>query len=310
MLIGPYGSFQPEIARSVADSGANALWFHGFNREGFESAKSASIHACVEYKTFRANFDEHPELIPIGVDGEPIRYGRLVQGICLSRSEYIDEREAELAEGIRSFDPYGVWLDYLTYAGWFETPKPDLQESCFCENCIREFCEAENLDAASASTILEQYAAVWTAHKCNRIDTYGRRFAEIVRSARPDCLIGAYMCPWKPDEFDGALSRIFAQDYERFADWVDVFTPLIYTKKSGRPPQWSREFLEASNEFIPKGPRIQPILDALDFPESLEEMILSNVRPWGFQLFAGADCFTDRDGRVILERAIARLKSG
>ena len=44
----------------------------------------------------------------------------------------------------RGCRPAGIWLDYLTYGGWFETPEPDLQESCFCADCIAEFCTATN----------------------------------------------------------------------------------------------------------------------------------------------------------------------
>jgi hypothetical protein len=38
-----------------------------------------------------------------------------------------------------------------------------------------------------------------------------------------------------PKEFDDALRRIFGQDYTRLAPAIDVFTPLIYGVKSGRP---------------------------------------------------------------------------
>ena len=48
------------------------------------------------------------------------------------------DRQAELIAGVRAFHPAGIWLDYLTYAGWFETPTPDLQDSCFCAACIAE----------------------------------------------------------------------------------------------------------------------------------------------------------------------------
>ena len=59
------------------------------------------------------------------------------------------------------------------------------------------------------------------------------------------------MCPWTPAEFDGALRRIFAQDYDLLAPHVDVFTPLIYASKSGRTPGWARTFLEEAPGFVP-----------------------------------------------------------
>ncbi len=307
-LYGPYGATDVETALSVGKCGANALWFHGFNPSGFEAAEQAGIYPCVEFKTFRADFEKRPELIPTGADGRPIRYGRLVQGVCLSRSEFVEERLADLAEGMASFRPHGVWLDYLTYAGWFETPDPDLQESCFCPACVEEFCSTERIDATTPDEILSKHGVVWTDHKCRRIDALGRRFAETIRSASSDCIVGIYMCPWTPEEFDGALRRVFAQDYRLLSRWSDVMTPLMYAQKSGRPSRWSRTFMEATPEFVPAGVPVLPILDVLDFPESLIALAASPVEPAGFQLFAGAAAFKDADGRRQIERAIARLE--
>ena len=106
----------------------------------------------------------------------------------------------------------------------------------------------------------------------------------------PECIIGAYMCPWTPAEFDGALTRIFAQDYALLAPAIDVFTPLIYVAKSGRTPEWGREFLEMSPAFVPPGRKVQLILDALDFPDSLLAAAESSRPSWGIQLFMERLC--------------------
>ena len=306
-LFGPYGATSAETASHVADCGGNAIWFHGFNQKGFEAAEVAGVFACVEYKTFRASYEEHPELKPIGVDGKPIRYGRLVQGVCLSQTDYVEERHSELERELKRYSPHGVWLDYLTYSGWFESPKPDLQESCFCPRCIDDFCRSESIDAQSPDEILKNHQDAWTRHKCDRIDAHGRRFAQTIRSADRSCLVGAYMCPWTPTEYDNALSRIFAQDYARFGAWLDVATPLFYAEKSGRPPGWSKEFLERSRSFIPGHVGVQPILDDLDFPDSMEALKDSTVAPLGFQLFAGARAFDDENDRKKIAATIDAL---
>ena len=59
------------------------------------------------------------------------------------------------------------------------------------------------------------------------------------------------MCPWTPGEYDGALRRIFAQDYALLAPAIDVFTPLIYAKKSGRASARGRELLDQMNSYVP-----------------------------------------------------------
>jgi hypothetical protein len=224
LLFGPYGRSAIERIDALTAHSANAIWFHGFDASAFEACARAGIAPCVEFKTFRADFGQHPELIPIGVDGAPIRYGHLIQGVCLSNEAFLQETEAALLDGVRAYSPAGIWLDYLTYAGWFETPEPDLQDSCFCPRCINEFCEATGVDATSPQVILSEHGEAWTSHKCARIAAFAAHYAALIREHLPGCLVGAYMCPWTPTEYDGALRRIFAQDYDLLSPSIDVFT--------------------------------------------------------------------------------------
>lgn len=312
LLFGPYGANALEHAEILAESGANAVWFHGFNEKAFTACDRHHLDACVEFKTFRADFSRHPELIPIGVDGRPIRFGRLVQGVCLSNKSFLDEIEHNLAEGLKQFQPHGIWLDYLTYAGWFETPDPDLQDSCFCQACIADFCETQNLDADAPSVILQKHTELWRRHKCEKITRFAANYAGLIRARQPDCIIGAYLCPWAPHEYNEAITRIFGQDVNLLADSIDVFTPLIYTAKSGRAPDWGKEYLEKSGEWMPAGKKIQLILDALDFPDSLDAAAASQIPSWGIQLFGGSSIFADRSMAGKFRQAVdqIRQKSG
>lgn len=307
LLFGPYGS--ADLPANVRDYGVNAVWFHGFNEQAFMDCDKRGLEACVEFKTFRADFHKYPELIPIGVDGKPIRYGRLVQGICLSHKDYLAEIEQNLISGLQMFSPRGIWLDYLTYTGWFETPEPDLQESCFCTSCIEAFCLSSGIDAASPEEILSTYAEQWKIHKCQRIASYSLHYAALIKSKLPDCIIGAYMCPWTPEQFDGALTRIFAQDYQLLADSIDVFTPLIYDKKSGRNADWGREWLIRSPEFVPVSSKVQLILDAMDYPDSLVETAASTVPSWGIQMFAGAPLFQDSEQAKVFHQSVEAIRN-
>lgn len=307
-LFGPYGSSALPYAARLADYGANAIWFHGFDPAAFDAAAAHGLAACVEFKTFRADFAVHPELIPIGVDGKPIRYGELVQGVCLSQREFLAETEAHLLAGLAEFRPAGIWLDYLTYAGWFETPAPDLQESCFCPACIAEFCESTGIDLRTPAEILARAAGEWTRHKCERIADFAAHYAALIRRHLPNCVIGAYMCPWTPDEFASALTRIFAQDYALLAPAIDVFTPLIYAQKSGRGPGWGAEFLAAAPAFIPADRKVQLILDVLDFPASLEAVAAAPQPGWGLQLFGGASVFADDDRARVFAQSVERIR--
>jgi hypothetical protein len=308
LLFGPYGGAALSHIDRLAAFGANALWFHGFNAEAFEACARHGITPCVEFKTFRADLDAHPELVPTGVDGKPIRYERLVQGVCLSNEAFLQETEANLIEGLEGYAPAGIWLDYLTYAGWFEAPEPDLQESCFCPACVAQFNEATGVDATSPGEILTHHADAWTRHKCKRIAGFGERYASLIRERRPGCIVGAYMCPWTPDEYDGALGRIFAQDYELLAPAIDVFTPLIYCQKSGRASDWGRAFLEHAPAFVPTGRKVQLILDALDYPDSLTETAASLLPTWGVQMFGGDRVFADEAWAKVFAQAVDQIR--
>ena len=81
LLFGPYGTAALQYAQQFGYQSANAAWFHMFDPEAFEICARHAIAPCVEFKTFRTDFDARPELIPIGLHGKPIRYGRLVQGV-------------------------------------------------------------------------------------------------------------------------------------------------------------------------------------------------------------------------------------
>lgn len=307
-LFGPYGSRALPFIDRFAAHGANAFWFHGFDAAALEACAQYEIAACVEFKTFRADFDAHPELIPIGVDGQPIRYGELVQGVCLSQREFLAETEAHLLDGLRRFAPAGIWLDYLTYAGWFETPAPDLQESCFCSACIADFCAATGIDADTPAQILAVAGEAWTRHKCVRIARFAAHYAALIRAHHPACTIGAYMCPWTPDEFGGALTRIFAQDYDLLAPSIDLFTPLIYAAKSGRPATWGRDFLAQTPSFVPPDRKVQLILDALDFPASLLATAAATPPSWGVQMFGGAQVFGDAEQAARFAAVVAQIR--
>ncbi|MFO7633858.1 MAG: hypothetical protein R6W76_15040, partial [Caldilinea sp.] len=104
----------------------------------------------------------------------------------------------------------------------------------------------------------------------------------------PGCIAGAYMCPWTPREYDGALALIFAQDYALLAPSVDVFTPLIYAAKSRRTAQWGARLSAQAPAFVPPDRKAQLILDTLSFPDSLLETAKSTPPGWGVQLFGGA----------------------
>ncbi|NHN29921.1 hypothetical protein [Paenibacillus agricola] len=117
------------------------------------------------------------------------------------------------------------------------------------------------------------------------------------------------MCPWTPDEFNGALTRIFAQNYQWLAEAIDVYTPLIYCSKSGCSPSWGRGWLAESAGFVPGDRKVQLILDALDYSESLTDTAASDVPSWGIQLYAGAPLFHDLDKALTFKHSVEAIRN-
>jgi hypothetical protein len=111
-----------------------------------------------------------------------------------------------------------------------------------------------------------------------------------------------------PSENDGALMRIFAQDYALLSPAIDVFTPLIYAKKSGRSANWGRRVLEAAAQYVPTDRKMQLILDYLDYPESLTETAASAHPTWGVQIFGGAKVFADPLRAKVFRDCVTQIR--
>ncbi|HET6486069.1 MAG TPA: hypothetical protein VFH83_06595, partial [Spirochaetia bacterium] len=116
-------------------------------------------------------------------------------------------------------------------------------------------------------------------------------------------------CPWGPRELDEALTRIFAQSYPMLAPSIDVFTPLIYARKSGRGPDWGAGFLRDARQFVPADRKVLLILDALDAPDCLTATAASEIPSWGLQLYGGAEVFSDPAKAKVFRKAVEAIRS-
>jgi len=306
-MIGTYGSSALKHSAQFSGINADTAWFHGFDDWAFNECAKHGINACVEFAAFRADYQKFPHLIPKGIDGLPIRHGENLQGICLSNPDFLEEIETRLKAGLSAYSPAGIWLDYMTFGGWFEDPTPDLQDSCFCTDCIKHFNQMTNIDETEPKRITANHRETWIAYKCRRVADFTAKYASIIRSMRPQAVIGIYMCPYTPNEYNGALRGIFAQDYALLAPSIDIFTPLIYCAKSGRDAGWGRTFLEVSPSFVPAGKPVQLILDAKDYPACMEQTVLSSVRSKGLQMFSGVEIFKDKSSMEIFARCALKL---
>ena len=85
-------------------------------------------------------------------------------------------------------------------------PNRTCKRAAFARTVLAEFNEATGIDATEPAVILERLSSrEWTPHKCERIAAYAARYAGIVRAHVPECVIGAYMCPWTSGRVRGRV---------------------------------------------------------------------------------------------------------
>jgi hypothetical protein len=89
----------------------------------------------------------------------------------------------------------------------------------------------------------------------------------VVKQENPDAVVGLFAVPWKKGERDNAIINIIAQDYEKLAPHVDVFSPMVYHKMVGEKPRWISEMVRYT-ERLTKKPVI-PIIQAASEPTRL-----------------------------------------
>jgi hypothetical protein len=84
---------------------------------------------------------------------------------------------------------------------------------------------------------------------------------------------------------------------------------LIYVKKSGRSPEWGRDFLEQAPRFMPQDRKVLLILDAGDGPDSLLATASSPSPSWGLQIFGGAQLFADAERALDFRTAVEQIRA-
>ncbi len=256
----------------LSDLGVNAVFaHHGLGAEQAERAHREGACVFAEFGVFRNRrlANQRPELWPIGPDGRPIPPTERFLGLCPTNEQYNEEKLEELRSLVRERELMGVWLDYLHFHSDFELPDPPLVQSCFNDSCLARF-EAEtgirpqgNFRADKAKWILTNHGQAWTDWKCSVITDFARRAREVIDAERPGMLLGIYSCPWTDEEYDGAMRRIVGEDLADLAQYVDVFSPMVYHGNCERPADWPEAYtrwLRRKLDGVRPGCRIWPIV--------------------------------------------------
>jgi len=94
-------------------------------------------------------------------------------------------------------------------------------------------------------------------------------------------LVGAFHAAWKDEDLGGVRRRCLGLDFDALAPHIDVFSPMVYHRRSGKPPEYVKAFVEymSARPWIRTDahPQFWPIVQAHDepriSPEEFEQVL-------------------------------------
>jgi hypothetical protein len=260
--------------KTLRDCGIDAVFVsHGALTDALlERCHQEGASVFVEFGVFQGKkvAEEHSELWPIGADGKRLEPDEWYLGLCPNQEDYRRQKLEELRRVAHEHAIDGLWLDFIRFPGHWEVARPRIEQSCFCDASLRQFAAAAHVTvppgttAERATWILTHKRAEWTRWKCRRIADFVHEARRALKAERPDALLGMFAVPWSPDEHDGAITAIVAQDMPLLARDIDVFSPMAYHRMCNRPVSWVGEH----TRFLTGATRkpVWPIVQATDAP--------------------------------------------
>jgi hypothetical protein len=282
---GTYADPRPFWAKGLRldDYGINALFVHSgsIRAELIERASAEGAKVYAEFATLNGKgyVEKHPEAWPVNERGERAPAASWFLGACPTEPGFKAYRLKALGDLLEQHDVAGVWMDYFHWHAQFEEPAPILPETCFSESCLAAFRTATGVRVPAGTTaerarwILRTHEREWRDWRCSVLVDWAREIRKAVRARRPGALLGVYHCPWTDAEYGGARRRILGLDLEQLASEVDVFSPMVYHGRMGRPLEWVGEYMKWISQRTRT--RIWPIVQAHQVPAADFDKVLS-----------------------------------
>lgn len=296
---GVYGDLSPLMKRgySFSDIGVNAVFVRSvsLNAELYSNAWQENVKVFVEFPTLNGKdyLKSHPEAWPINEKGERAPEADWFMGICPTHRGFREYRENQLRSLLTRYEVDGIWLDYLHWHAQFETPDPILPETCFCDRCTSAFAEAGKLSipghgaAEKAEWILREAEPAWRKWRSGVLNEWVSGMKSILNSMQPGAALGIFYCSWYPHDYDSALYRTLGIDLQVLAGIADVFSPMLYHERKGKPIAWVQEYVTwlGTQPFFADAntaPKLWPIVQANNIPgrinaEDFREVMLKGA---------------------------------
>lgn len=281
-ILGIFGT--PEIiwdrGESLRDYGINSVFvsYRSLNDGVIERVHKEGARVFAEIGIFagKDTVERHPDLAPIGIDGNSLSPIDWYMGINPAIDWYREEMLGRIENILERYSIDGLWLDFIRYPCHWEVPDPKPEQSSFDETSLRKF-EAYIgrkipgiTSRDKAMWILDNRLDDWTRWKCLQITSFCEEVKEIVTSLKPEVRLGIFSVPWREDQFDGAILKIIAQDFESLAQYIDVFSPMVYHLMCGFPLTWIREYSLYLKDKAKRA--VVPIVQAVDEPSKIDNL--------------------------------------
>jgi hypothetical protein len=197
----------------------------------------------------------HPGALPVDATGSPAKMVDWYLGTCPTHEAYLLEKLGQLEEAARILQPDGVFLGFTRFPGFWELWLPgdkrsDFPEYCFCDRCVELFATKTgtpvpyDAPAARAAWIRREAYSDFVSWKGDVIRDVIARVRDVVRRHQSGARIMLNTIPFRRDDFEGAGREVFAQDWRKLAEVVDVFELMTYHQILARDTDWIRSVAE------------------------------------------------------------------
>jgi hypothetical protein len=263
----------------ISESGANTVIVPhaSVNRDLLRRIKGVGLTINIDIALFSgaqlreeytdcAPFDEHGRILP-----NDDWYVPVCPNNPHVRTKHLSALTALLDDNRTEID--GVWLDFIRFPVRWEKKHPDLRLACFCNHCLNLFLKDEQkayTDAARvslATSILRERYDEWVTWKCRQIAEFVSTIRRLLREGDQRMELGLFCLPWRPQDFDGAITAIAGQDVEQLALTADCLSPMVYHKLCDRDVPWLGDVVQDLRSRITKP--VLPAVQSLDHPATL-----------------------------------------
>jgi len=286
LTLGTYAHPKPFWDRGARldEYGVSAVFIHssGIDEETIKRARDEGCKVFAEFATLNGKYGDYvakyPDAHPIDDSGSPAPPATWFMGVCPTHRGFREYRMNALRELLEKYDIDGIWMDYLHWHAQFEDPYPVFIKTCFNGSCLEAFEKWANVKAEGktvpekAKWIFMNAPKNWEEWRVSVLVEWAKEVRKIVKEIRPQALVGNYQCAWKDEDLGGVRRRCLGLDFSALAPYVDVFSPMVYHGRSGKTPEYVKDYIEyfskrydvrtAPDEY----PKLWPIVQAYDEP--------------------------------------------